>query len=215
MDRKRSFPWLLASVSVLAIVALIAALLPAAGMLPAPPTGTPTASRTPTQTYTPSTTGTQDPCAPGSIEPLAIELNEFSREFDDRLAIAQNTARELLSPEIASLQDIRRRAENAAPPACLEDLQALQLAYMNGFIEVLLFLYGPTGEQMTCNQTENGIQCTGPAVEGVNQGMLFAIEYRNQYLLELGRLLGIELITATPTTNPSPEGSPPAITPTP
>lgn len=149
----------------------------------------------PTSTSLPLPTFTPDPCSPENVKPIALEINRHARAFDDLSVLAQNTPRENLAPIISQLQDIRRQAEDFVGPACVAKLQEYQLSYMNMFINTLVGLYSSLTTQLTDND-----------VNMINQGMAQAVEYHNQYLIELARLLGVTLaptVTAPPAVVPA------------
>ncbi|MCC7119126.1 MAG: hypothetical protein IT310_11415 [Anaerolineales bacterium] len=162
---------------------------------PTPTSGPTSTPLPPTETFTPN------PCTPENIKPIALDYNRNARAFDDLSVLAQNTPREQLVPIISQLQDIRRKSEDYSGPACLAKLQEYQLAYMNTFINMLVALYSTVNAELTQND-----------VDAINQGMAASIEYHNQYMAELARLLGVTLI---PSNTPMPTGTPPTATPTP
>jgi hypothetical protein len=148
------------------------------------------ASPVPTQsnTSTPVLTSTPDVCAPENIKASVLELNKFARAFDDLSVLAENTPREQLVPIITQLQNIRREAEDFDAPPCMLKMKEYQLNYMNVFIETLVVLYS----SLTSELTENDVVL-------INQGMSLSVQYRDQYLVETARLLGVTLPAPTPT----------------
>lgn len=142
---------------------------------PIPPTFTATPI-TPTATVT----STPDPCATENISEGVKPVHQLMREFDDAVAIAGNTGRELLSAQIVELQRIRREAENQSVPACLKTLKEFQLAHMNTLIQAMLSFMGGTEQDM------------------VGQGIILSRQLHNQYMIELSKLMG-ETVVAIPT----------------
>ena len=132
----------------------------------------------------PTPTHTPDPCDRANIEAGVRDVNQFMREFDDASALASNVPREGLADHIASLQGLRRAAEDQHVPECLERLKALEVLHMNLVIETLMAFIGGSGSQ-----------------EGVTQGVAAAQIVHNQYLLEASALLGLTpvVVTVAPT----------------
>ena len=132
----------------------------------------------------PTPTHTPDPCDRANIEAGVRDVNQFMREFDDASALASNVPREGLADHIASLQGLRRAAEDQPVPECLERLKALEVLHMNLVIETLMAFIGGSASQ-----------------EGVTQGVAAAQIVHNQYLLEASALLGLTpvVVTVAPT----------------
>lgn len=195
--RNRSFPWVWAAISVVAIAAIVVSVLPGTGLLPA--AATPTARNT----STPSTTPTVDACAPQNVQPVALEFNAFAREFDDYSAIAENTPSQNLAEPIAELQRIRRNSESFETPVCLAALKELQLGYMNSFINALITLFSieTNREQMTQEQFNE-------IVFSVNRLIAQALQYHEQYLDEMARIMGVTRVPSptVPSGTLDPEG---------
>ncbi|HEY2979593.1 MAG TPA: hypothetical protein VGJ22_00300 [Anaerolineales bacterium] len=131
-------------------------------------------------TATITVTPTPDPCAPENIAPEVNKVHALMREFDDASLLAANTQLNQLSPAIASLQSIRRRAEDQRVPACLVQLKRLQLTHMDTVIATLVAFLSGTDQ------------------ETLNQGIALSRQQHDAYTLELARLLGITLV-APPT----------------
>lgn len=193
MARKNSAaPRWFTIISVVALVAILATFLP---NLIAPAAPTPA---TPAPTSTLAASPTPDECAPANVQGAANEFNAISREFDDYSVIAQNTPRQDLAEPIAEMQRIRRTSEAFVVPGCLAALKDLQLAYMNAFIDTLVALYSTL--------TNPNEELTEGDVANINQGMGLALQYHEQYLDELARVLGV---TRVPTETPvGGEGTP-------
>lgn len=132
-------------------------------------------------TPTVEVTSTPDPCAPENIKTEIEKVHRWMREFDDASVLAANTPREQLNPEIATLQAIRRAAEDQAAPICLRNLKAYQINHMNTVINTLISFVGGTSSQ-----------------EAMNQGIAQARQQHDQYALEMARLLGITIVANTP-----------------
>jgi hypothetical protein len=134
---------------------------------------------TPTPTQPPPTatiTSTPDPCSPDHIEDEVYKVHKFMREFDDASALAANVGRDQLNDSIATLQRIRRDAEDQEVPSCLVQLKTYQIAHMNTTINTLLAFMG------------------GADQESVNSGIALARQQHDAYSLELARLLKLDII---------------------
>lgn len=138
------------------------------------------------------TTATPDPCSSMLIEAEVQKVHSHMREFDDASILASNMPREDLSDSIATLQRIRREAEDEEIPACLTVLKTHQIDHMNSVIGTLVAFIG--GADRTT----------------LEQAILTAREQHDQYTLELARLLGLTVVPAT-----VPVLSTPELTPTP
>jgi hypothetical protein len=179
---------------------ILLAILAGCGNPPATPivTETPTeveVEATPTESpvATAEPTETSDPCSMPQLETEVQEVHKHMREFDDASALASSMPREQLSSSIASLQRIRREAEDELVPGCLTRLKEIQVQHMNTVIETLLaFMRGI--DQQT-----------------LEQGISLARQQHDQYLLEYARVVGL---TVVPATLPPPPSETPA-TPTP
>ncbi len=205
MNRNKPFPWGLAAVSFLAVAAILISVLPATGLLPAAPTATAA------DTHTPAPTPTPDPCSPANIQPIALDFNGIASEFDDYSVIAQNTPRQDLSPTISELQRIRRSSDGYVVPSCLATLKELQLAYMNAFIEaiVALFATNQNADATAVNPQTGQIVLFEHALTDqdaalINQNMGLALQYHEQYLDEMARIMGV---TRVPTQTLAPQGT--------
>ncbi|MGB8984749.1 MAG: hypothetical protein WCC12_22980 [Anaerolineales bacterium] len=180
-------------VIILSVVAIAASLLSSC---------TPTATLPPAETDVPTAvlpTTTPDPCAPENIESTIVEFDKLSREFSDSFVLAQNTPAAQLSPTIAAMQNIRRRAEDFTVPSCLFKLKEYQLGFMNTAINTSLLLYSSfSGDpSQTLNQEQ-----VNTIVGQVNQLMAQANDFGNKYTTEMARLMGITL-TPPPTMDPN------------
>jgi len=140
-------------------------------------------SQPPTQSP-PTPTNTPDPCDQANIEAGVRGVNQFMREFDDASELASNVPRDNLAEHIASLQGVRRAAEDQMVPECLERLKALELLHMNLVIKTLMAFIGGSASQ-----------------EDVTSGVAAAQVVHNQYLLEASGLLGLTpvVVTVAPT----------------
>lgn len=168
---KRFFQLIIPSALILTI------LLAGCGNNNTTPTTVPNA--TATNTAIPTITITPDPCAPGSIELEVDKVHKHMREFDDASLLAANVARDKISDAIANLQRIRREAEDQPIPNCLANLKTYQIAHMNSVINTLISFMG-SGDQ-----------------QSVDQGISIARQQHDQYTLELARVLGLTIVTAT------------------
>ena len=149
-----------------------------------------TSTESPVATAEP--TETSDPCSMPQLETEVQEIHKHMREFDDASALASSMPREQLSSSIASLQRIRREAEDELVPGCLTRLKEIQVQHMNTVIETLLaFMRGIDHQTL-------------------EQGISLARQQHDQYLLEYARVVGL---TVVPATLPSPSETP--TTPTP
>jgi len=143
---------------------------------------------TPTSIPTLTSTSTPDPCAPDNVKAEVYKVHKLMREFDDASLLAANTPRAQISTAISDLQRIRRDAEDQKVPACLSTLKSTQLLHMNTVITTLIGFLG------------------GADQPTVNQGIAAARQQRDQYTIELARLLGMTIIpnTAPPILNQTP-----------
>ncbi|MDO9546012.1 MAG: hypothetical protein Q7J07_04575 [Pelolinea sp.] len=99
------------------------------------PTATPEPTLPPVPTPLP-------PCAKAYVSEYA---NEFSAIFDEWLdaeVLTESTAKIQLSPQIANLQEIKRKASNIIPPTCLDLAQENIVSYMEKMIEAHLSFMG-------------------------------------------------------------------------
>ena len=94
-------------------------------------------------------TDTPDPCTPQNLQVSVPDLDKLTRQFDDSIQIAQNTPGDQLVPIITDLQAVRRSSQDFTAPGCLENLQQLQLRYMNTYIATLLTLYNNYSDMAT------------------------------------------------------------------
>jgi hypothetical protein len=150
------------------LVALCAIVLSACG-----------AQGTAVATLAPTASGTPDICSPDNIKGAAGAVNEFMRQYDDESVLASNVPRSQLAPHIASLQAIRRKAQDQRVPACLTELKRLQLVHMNTVINTLLAFLG------------------GGSQSGVSQGIETARQQHDEYVLELARIMGVTPVVVT------------------
>ena len=101
------------------------------------------------------------------------------REFDDASILAANVTQDKLSDAIANLQRIRRDAEDQTIPSCLAKLKTYQIAHMNTVIQTLIAFMN--------NSDKNSI----------DQGIAVARQQHDQYTIELAKVLGLPIVTAT------------------
>jgi hypothetical protein len=75
------------------------------------------------------------------LQPYAQQINPLVTEWQDALKLAGSTPRASLSPQIASLQAIRRKADAVAPPDCAKAAHAQLVKGMDlgiqGFLDFL------------------------------------------------------------------------------
>jgi len=163
------------------------------GTLEAAPTATETAMPTITITATP------DLCAPENIRAEVDKVHRHMREFDDAATLAASMPREQLSGPIADLQRIRRDAEDETVPSCLLTLRDFQVKHMNSVISTLIaFLSVSDPLAIDCTSAERSAK-----VEVICQSIGIARQQHDQYTLELARILGIPIVTATAAITPS------------
>jgi len=163
---------------------ILAILLSACGIRTAP---------APTSTPIPAPTQTPDPCAKENLPDQVQKVNKIMREFDDSSLLAANTTKDQLRPAIADLQRIRREAEDLTVPACLTNLNQLQLVHMNTVITTLISFMG------------------GADQTSLNKGIALARQQHDAYTVELSKLLGLPMVAST--ANPTDAAA--AATPTP
>ncbi|HSM72953.1 MAG TPA: hypothetical protein VK851_15555 [Anaerolineales bacterium] len=170
---------------------LIAVLVGCSSPPPADPVSTATKPFM-TDTVEPTTTisPTPDPCSPELIEAEVQKVHNHMREFDDAAILASNLPMQELSAPIANLQRIRREAEDESVPSCLTDLKNYQITHMNSVIGTLVAFLGGADEATLA------------------QNITTARDQHDQYTLELARLLGLPVVTATAISTPSETPSP-------
>jgi hypothetical protein len=116
------------------------------------------------------------------------------REFDDAATLASSVPQAQLNVSIADLQRIRRAAEDEVIPPCLADLKGYQLNHMNSVINTLLaFLRSSDPLSIDCAEIQANTE-----EEAVCQNIALARQQHDQYLVELGRILGLTVMPATP-----------------
>lgn len=188
---------------IIAAALLLSMLLSACGSSITPArviTATDTALPTLTITITP----TPDLCAPENIRAEVDKVHRHMREFDDASTLAASMPREQLSGPIANLQKIRREAEDELVPLCLSSLKDYQIRHMNSVISTLIaFLSIADPRALDCTSPERSAD-----EEAICQNIANARQQHDQYTLELARLLGIPIITATAAPSPIPLETP-------
>jgi hypothetical protein len=133
---------------------------------------------------------TPDLCSSEHIEVEVQKVHDHMREFDDAAILASNLPMQELSDPIANLQRIRREAEDEPIPSCLTNLKKYQIAHMNSVIDTLVAFLGGMDEATLA------------------QNIATARGQHDQYTLELARLLGLPVVTATAISTPSGTPSP-------
>lgn len=136
-------------------------------------------------------TPTPDPCLEPALSIEVGKVNKLMREFDDYSTLASNTPQTQLVVIIPELQRVLRESEDQVIPSCLLPLKKLQIQHMQVVVQTLLAFMGSSDPNF------------------INTGIAQARELRQQYDLELARLLGITLQVATPV---STAGVPPSAT---
>lgn len=173
-------------------------LLTACGKLSPPAPAPIQSSATPAQGNTPDISSTPDPCIKENLPAQIQKLDDLTRQFDDASAIVSNMLSSItadqLGSDIATLQSIRRGAEDQNVPSCLTNLKDLQLAHMNTVIDTLLLILGHGDKNV------------------INQGVAQSNQLSQQYVIEKARLLGI--LTIIPVTATGTVGTPVAGTQT-
>jgi hypothetical protein len=154
-----------------------------------------------------STSTTLDPCSPAQIEEEVQKVHSHMREFDDAATLASNMPRQQLGDSIAELQRIRREAEDESISDCLGTLKTYQIEHMNAVISTLLaFMKAGNLEAIgNCTNVEPNTEAAA-----ICQTIAFARQRHDEYTLELARLLGLPIVSAT-----APPANTPAETPTP
>ncbi len=196
-------------ISILAVIGIVASLL----NLRNPGQAAPAATNTPP----PQITSTPDPCAKGNIQASVAAFEKTSREFDDQINLARNTANSQLAPIISNLQAARRNVDDYQVPACMDTLKADLLGYMNSYIDFYLTLYSSASVAVPGMTKDQYDQTMAPISARANQQYLGVIDYTNKFLVEKARLLGATPPALVPTAlivqNPAP--APAEITSTP
>jgi hypothetical protein len=159
------------------------------GVQDAAPTATETAMPTNTITATP------DLCAPENIRAHVDKVHRHMREFDDAATLAASMPREQLSEPISDLQRIRREAEDELVPSCLSALKDYQVNHMNSVISTLIAFMGINDPlAVDCVDVVENTQ-----EAAICHSIAMARQLHDQYTLELARILGIPIVTATVT----------------
>jgi len=170
------------------LILALAMFLASCGSDQTPATTVPESATATKEPATATVTMTPDLCAPGQIEAEAQKVHSHLREFDDASILASYTPREQLSSAIADLQRIRREAEDEQTPPCLANLKTYQIQHMNSVIDTLIAFFQTGTEQP--------------------EGIAIARQQHDQYTLELARVLGLPIITATAIVTPSQTSTP-------
>lgn len=151
------------SVMLVACGAAAATVTPAATATPAPtatPTITPTATPipTPTPTPTPAPTATVTPlpvCSTKDGQKVYDLMKQFAQEWDDALKLADSTPRLSLAPQIAKLQEIRRKVQAQEWPSCAQPAYTLLVQAMDQYINGFISFLGQKPEYLTQIQQAN------------------------------------------------------------
>lgn len=144
-------------------------------------------------------TTTPDLCASENIRPVVDKVHRHMREFDDAATLAASMPREQLSGPIADLQRIRREAEDETVPPCLSTLKDYQVNHMNSVINTLIAFLGINDPlAVDCIDVAENTQ-----EAAICQSIATARQLHDQYTLELARILGIPIVTATAAITPS------------
>jgi len=173
------------------------------------PESIPTATDTAMPTLTMTITMTPDLCASENIKAEVDKVHKHMREFDDAAALAASIPREQLSTPIANLQKIRRDAEDELIPPCLSKLKDYEILHMNSVINTLItFMSVNDPQAVDCVEVEKNTE-----EEVICQSIANARQEHDQYVLELARVLGLPVVSATllPTieaTQPTPTPAP-------
>ncbi len=182
----------------LALTAMIFLLTACGKVSVAAPTPTKSTAATLAVTNSPGITSTPDPCSQANLPVQVQKLDELTRQFDDASAIVSNMLSSIsvdqLGSDIATLQSIRRAAEDQNVPSCLTNLKDLQLGHMNTVIDTLLLILGHGDTNV------------------INQGVTQSNQLSQQYIIEKARLLG--MLTIIPVTATGTVGTPVSGTPT-
>ena len=120
----------------------------------------------------------QDPCSPANLPGSVQVLNEYMRQVDNQVQLATVVTGSDIRLVIEPMERIRGKVQDQAVGACLDELKRLQLQYVEAVLEVV--------------QPASGIS---PDATTLADGLQEARQYRDQYTLEMSRLLGV---TATP-----------------
>ncbi len=176
------------------------------GSIVVTPESVPTTTDTAMPTLTITITVTPDLCAPESIRAEVDKVHRHMREFDDASTLALNVPQGQLSDSIAELQRMRREADDEQVPVCLNNLKTFQINHMNLVIDSLLaFMGGSDLLAFDCIDIESNTE-----EEAFCQNLALAGQQHDQYILELGRILGLTPVPAT-----ARAVGPPSETPTP
>lgn len=130
-------------------------------------------------------TPTRDPCGLEHIAEVVKPINDVMLQFDDYATLAQYADKSQLPLIIPNMQTIRRISRSRTPPACMADLQRLQVAYMDATLLTLLEFEKPD-----------------PGAGTIATGIVQARYFHQGYALELARLLGVTLTPPAATATP-------------
>jgi hypothetical protein len=145
-----------------------------------------------------------DPCVSPQIEAEVQKVHKHMREFDDASTLAAALPQTQLGDSIATLQRIRREADDEPVPTCLTALKNYEIQHMNAAIETFLTILRLRDSQpIDCANTANTAE-----QQGLCRNFALASQSRDQYLLELARLLGLTVMPATPGAESTPAETP-------
>ncbi len=76
-----------------------------------------------------------DPCGRAALQKYNEAVGEVAQRFDDANALANQTPRMSLAPQIAAIQDVRRDTQAIKPPPCAAHAHEELVAAMDSVID--------------------------------------------------------------------------------
>lgn len=96
---------------------------------------------------------------PCDTQTFVKTLTPIAAEWDDAVKLAGNTSRGVLAPQVATLQEIRRRAQAVETPECAAGARDALIASMNATIDgFLVFMGGTTADAGSDKFVEAAVQ---------------------------------------------------------
>lgn len=140
---------------------------------------------------------TPTPTCAQQAAPFLASMQSVAREWDDAVKLADSTPRAALAAQVESLQTIRRKAQDVAPPDCATAVKQALVDSMEATITGFISFLG--------QKTDVEVQAA----------FTVARQRMDLFTTELSKLTGIPLPTATlpPTDTPTPTDVPASPTP--
>ena len=119
------------------LIGIMSLWLVACGTTAATLTPAPTATPAPTPTITPI-----PPCTTNDGKKVYDLLVQFAQEWDDAAQLVNNTPRTTLAPQIARMQEVRRKVQAQAWPRCGQAAYTLLVEAMDQTIDGAIAFLG-------------------------------------------------------------------------